>query len=116
MSGIVAVMQEVARAEHLRSAPMAFVYGTVQGVDPLTVSVEGRFLLEGSQLVLSAMCRPLTITVASHAHTDAEGRDTDTRLAEVQVWRGLAQGDTVRMLSCKAGQLYYVLEREEGLP
>lgn len=42
-------------------------------------------------------------------------RVTLDSLPKILLWRGLRVGDVVRMLSVNRGQLYFVLEREEGI-
>ena len=111
---LVEVMQRAASGQMDRQTPTDFTYGIVTGVNPLTIQADNKKVLTEDFLVLSALCRPFTTTAFAHLHkADAgAGEDTDTRLGMITIWRGLAVGDSVRMIRAQAGQKYYVLDRE----
>lgn len=67
------------------------VYGVVTQVNPLKIKVDNRFEVDETFLILSVMVQ------------------------EVSWWRGLIVGDVVRMLRVSQGQIFYVIEREEGI-
>ena len=71
------------------------VFGNVTSASPLRIRVHNSALgeLSGNFLMLSSLCRPGT-----------PGGEA------------LRVGDTVRMLRCNGGQLYYVLEKERYAP
>lgn len=112
---LIELMQQTARNEYARSTPTDFVYGSVTSVSPLVIMVEGRFSVGEEKLVLSALVKPFVTTLLRHSHGSSCG-GTDVQLDPVMVWRGLEEGDRVRMLQCHSGQTYYVLDREGSLP
>jgi hypothetical protein len=71
------------------------VFGDVTSTSPLRIKIRDNTMdeLYGNFLMLSSLCRPGT-----------PGGEA------------LRVGDTVRMLRCNSGQLYYVLEKERYTP
>lgn len=73
--------------------PMAALYGTVLSISPLEVSVEQRFSLPASVLVIPETITKLTKEI-----------NGETKL-------GLQPGDRVLLLRIQGGQSYVVLDR-----
>ena len=48
-------------------------------------------------------------------HDHSASSSAADALTSVRIWRGLQVNDKVRMLRVSKGQMYYVLEREEGI-
>ena len=114
---LVELMQQAARGEQARGTPTDLVYGSVVSVSPLVIQPEGKEPLDEDFLVLSPLVKPFITTLLKHSHRcEGCGSETDIRLDPVMVWRGLEQGDRVRMLQCNSGQKFYVLDREGSLP
>lgn len=66
---------------------------------------------------IQAMIRPTTTETEDFAEdqlTVTKKNFTDYVMPKVLLWRGLKQGDTVRMLKLNNGQKYYVMERLNG--
>ena len=115
------------------------VTGTVISVDPLKIKVSDDIILTNAFLILGAMVRRMVVNIPavtasyrgdskhrhlipqhttsvaqSHSHIIPD-HYTEFALPEICLWRGLEQGDEVRMLRCYSGQKYYVIERLEGV-
>lgn len=67
------------------------LFGEVTSIAPLKIKVDSRFEVGESFLILSPLCQA------------------------VGWWRGLQVGDSVLMIRFNHGQLYYVVQRKEGL-
>lgn len=67
------------------------LFGEVTSVSPLKIQVDNRFEVDEQFLILSALVK------------------------ETVIWRGLIVGDKVRLLRVNNGQMYYIIEREEGV-
>jgi hypothetical protein len=68
------------------------INGEITSVNPLKIWVDSRFEIDDSfNIILSALCK------------------------ESPYWRGLKVGDVVRILRLNNGQLFYVLERKDGI-
>lgn len=50
----------------------------------------------------------------THTHTIPE-MTTSSALPDILLWRGLIVGDKVRLLRVSNGQMFYIIEREEGV-
>lgn len=90
-------------------------YGTVTSVIPLVITRDDGAALTAGFLVLSKLCKPLTITTASHTHTIPDGK-ASTELQQLQIWPGLSVGEKVILLSFSNNQKFFVekLERWEN--
>ena len=125
--GLIDVMRAAAAAEVARTAPMELLYGRVLSAAPMRIAVEGdeRMVLDEAFLVLSALCKDGWTHAPKHVHGvpahETDGGDgvargeTETAHDPVKLWRGLESGDRVRMLRANGGQVYYVLDREDGV-
>ena len=112
------------------------LFGEVTSVSPLKIRVDNRFEIDEQFLILSALVKETIIPVPtsgtsthSHAiptHTTASGGTdphthtipevtTYSALPSITLWRGLIVGDKVRLLRVNNGQLFYIIEREEGV-
>ena len=67
------------------------LFGEVMSISPLKIRVDNRFEVDEQFLILSALVK------------------------ETAIWRGLIVGDKVRLLRVNNGQMYYIIEREEGV-
>ena len=116
--------------------PAEITFGEVTSISPLKIKVENRFEIDETFLLLSAFVREKWINVPEdanfkHTHpipewqTDPAGPGphthtisawvTEMDFPKIKLWRGLKVGDQVRMIRLKNGQLYYVIERVEGI-
>ena len=116
--------------------PTECVYGEVTSDKPLKIKVDNKFELDETFLILGQNVRETWIKIPEndkfkHKHvipawqTDPGGSgphthtistwNTEEALPDIKLWRGLKTGDKVLMLRVKQGQLYYVLERVEGV-
>jgi hypothetical protein len=75
------------------------LFGVVTSVSPLKIKIDNRFEVDEKFLILSALVKETTISV----------------LPNILLWRGLIVGDKVRVLRVNKGQMFYVIEREEGI-
>ena len=110
--------------------PLEYVLGEVTSIDPLMIKVDNRLELDSAHFILSGFVQETWINIPyfespghvhhcvqpadSHGDTEAEF-DTKTALPKIMLWRGLWEGDVVRMFKVQQGQFYYVVEREEGI-
>ena len=116
----------------------SLVWGTVTSIDPLAIQIDGKTTITEQFIILHSCCKESIIKIPTeeivkHLHvvplhtTDTGGsQDPHTHnvqpfntlmaMPEIRLWRGLEVGDNVRMLRINEGQLYYVLERDEGIP
>lgn len=95
------IIQTIKKASVLPESESAgLVFGQVIKVNPMVIRVDNRYEITNRFILLSSLCKPKSITVGGEV---------------IQLWRGLQVGDTVRMIRVAKGQLFYVVEREEGL-
>jgi len=90
------------------------VFGVVTSVSPLKIKVDNRFEIDSDFIILSDNCvlKSITIpaqTISFTAHTNSHS--VTVPASTVVLWDNLIVGNTVKMLRCSKGQLYYVLER-----
>lgn len=52
--------------------------------------------------------------LSTHKH-GVSSVNTSKELTKITLWRGLRVGDKVRLLRVSNGQMYYIIEREEGV-
>lgn len=92
------------------------VVGSVTSASPLKIKV-GSVEYSKTFLILSPFCIQTSVDIHhSHKYTDdGATRNTSVEQKKVLLWRGLKKGDTVYMIKCNGGQLYYVLQRKEGV-
>jgi hypothetical protein len=112
------------------------LFGEVTSVSPLKIRIDNRFEVDEQFLILSALVKETIVQVptaetAMHSHIIPEhttgsggtGPHTHTipemttysALPSITLWRGLIVGDKVRLLRVANGQMFYVIEREEGV-
>ena len=110
--------------------PFEYCVGEVTSASPLLIKVSDRIELDASHFILSGFVQETWINVPWHespghfhhniqpsdSHGDTEQEFDDLKaLPKILLWRGLREGDIVRMLKVQNGQYYYVLEREKGI-
>jgi len=107
------------------------LFGEVTSVSPLKIRVDNRFEVDEQFLILSALVKETIVHIPTHSHiipehaTDPDefGSHTHTipemttysALPSITLWRGLIVGDKVRLLRVNNGQMFYIIEREEGV-
>lgn len=92
-------------------SPVAIMFGTVTGVDPLEVSVDQRLSLDADFLIVPESLTRYEINL-QHAHTVPSGGVTGEALPSLIVIRpGLQQGDRVLLLRMQGGQRYLILDK-----
>lgn len=91
------IMQEAGKMSAGETTDLLF--GVVTSVSPLKIKIDNRFEVDEKFLILSALVKETTISA----------------LPDIILWRGLRVGDKVRVLRVNQGQMFYVLEREEGI-
>lgn len=119
--------------------------GTVTSVEPLTIKVGSKLVLNEQNLILSAFVQETWINIPTtpnslepadgkyqHRHyingetelaNDGQGADhkhaikiyTEFAHPKILLWRGLKVGDVVYLLRVAKGQSYFVLQRQEGI-
>jgi hypothetical protein len=140
---LVKIMQDAGKPSSSESTDLLF--GEVTSVSPLKIKIDNRFEVGEEFLILSALVRdtvinipaidvsyrednqhshviPATVTLSidsnnnpvNHNHKIASW-NTELALPSIRLWRGLIVGDKVRVLRVNQGQMFYVLEREEGV-
>lgn len=128
------IMQKVAKP--VASETSDLMFGEVIKISPLKIRIDNRFEVDEKFLILSALVKKTTIKIPerednTHTHTVAvhstssggttphtheiPQMSTQAALPDILLWRGLEVGDTVRILRVNKGQMFYVLEREEGI-
>jgi len=121
------------------------LFGEVTSVSPLKIKIDNRFEVGEEFLILSALVKetvinipaidvsyredkqhshviPATVTLSVDSNNNPVHHDhkiapwkTELALPSIRLWRGLIVGDKVRVLRVNQGQMFYVLEREEGI-
>lgn len=128
------IMQNAAKQPASESTDL--IFGVVTSIAPLKVKVDNRFEVGAEFLILSALVKETIIKIPkrdvnTHTHTipasntgqAGEGPHshsipahiTNAAMPDILLWRGLIVGDNVRMLRVNSGQMFYILEREEGI-
>ncbi len=128
------IMQEASKMPTGETTDLLF--GVVTSVSPLKIKIDNRFEVDEKFLILSALVKETVIKIPEreenkHSHvipqhtTSAAGEGPHTHtipqmntllaLPDILLWRGLIVGDKVRVLRVNQGQMFYVLEREEGI-
>ena len=128
------IMQEAGKMPTGETTDLLF--GVVTSVSPLKIKIDNRFEVDEKFLILSALVKETVIKIPErevnkHSHvipqhtTSAAGEGPHTHtipqmntlsaLPDILLWRGLIVGDKVRVLRVNQGQMFYVLEREEGI-
>ena len=153
---LIDIMNQVKKED--KSDTTDLMFGVVTSINPLKIKVENRFEITEEFIVLSAMCKEMTVNIFAHTHqitvwnagththgtpagtsgattvgdhgththsipaattnskgVHSHGATATEKLTSVTLWRGLQVNDKVRMLRVSKGQMYYVLEREEGI-
>ena len=128
-------MQEAGKVPSGETTDLLF--GVVTSVSPLKIKIDNRFEVDERFLILSALVKETIIKIPKreenehthvipqhttslggqqdpHTHTVPQ-MDTLSALPDIFLWRGLQVGDKVRILRVNQGQMFYVLEREEGI-
>jgi hypothetical protein len=93
---LVKIMQDAGKMPNGETTDLLF--GVVTSVVPLKIKIDSRFEVDEKFLILSALVK-----------------ETTSALPDILLWRGLRVGDKVRVLRVNKGQMFYVLEREEGI-
>jgi len=75
------------------------LFGDVTSISPLKIKIDNRFEVDEKFLILSTLVKETTISA----------------LPDIILWRGLIVGDRVRLLRVNNGQMFYIIEREEGI-
>ena len=109
------------------------LFGEVTSVSPLKIRIDNRFEVDEQFNIIDDGKRDhhsytnqgdlsiliLTNTYANwwtgpHTHIIPE-MTTYSALPSITLWRGLIVGDKVRLLRVNNGQMFYIIEREEGV-
>ena len=132
---LVKIMQEAGKVPSGETTDLLF--GVVTSVSPLKIKIDNRFEVDERFLILSALVKETIIKIPKreenehthvipqhttslggqqdpHTHTISQ-METRSALPDILLWRGLEVGDKVRVLRVNQGQMFYVLEREEGI-
>jgi len=137
------IMQEAGKMPAEETTDLLF--GVVTSVSPLKIKIDNRFEVGEEFLILSALVKetvinipaidvsyredkqhshviPATVTLSVDSNNNPVHHDhkiapwkTELALPSIRLWRGLIVGDKVRVLRVNQGQMFYVLEREEGI-
>lgn len=131
---LVKIMQDAGKAPGSESTDLMF--GDVISISPLKLKIDNRFEVDEKFIILSALVKETIIKIPkrddnTHLHvipqhsTQSAGEhphthvipemNTKSALPDILLWRGLKVGDKVRVLRVNKGQMFYVLEREEGI-
>lgn len=142
-SKLVKIMQEAGKPPTGEVTDLLF--GVVTSVSPLKIKIDNRFEVDEKFLILSALVKdtvinipaidasyrednqhshviPATVTLSIDSNNNPVNHNhkisswnTELSLPSIRLWRGLIVGDKVRVLRVNQGQMFYVLEREEGV-
>lgn len=133
-SKLINIMQNAGKMSTGETTDLLF--GDVTSINPLKIKIDNRFEVDEKFLILSALVKETIIKIPKrdanthkhiipqhttspagegpHTHTIPE-MSTNSVLPDILLWRGLKVGDKVRVLRVNAGQMFYVIEREEGI-
>lgn len=129
---LIKIMQDAGKSPVSESTDLLF--GDVISISPLKLKIDNRFEVDEKFIILSALVKETIIkipqreeythihvipehhtqTASKHTHVIPEMK-TRAALPDILLWRGLRVGDKVRVLRINKGQMFYVLEREEGI-
>ncbi|MCW2277727.1 DUF2577 domain-containing protein [Heliophilum fasciatum] len=94
--------------------PVAILFGTVTGVNPLEVNVEQRFTLTEDFLVVPERMIHYEVDL-THKHdyidTPAGEKKTQTALSPLVIRKRLEVGENVLLMRVQGGQRYVILDR-----
>lgn len=93
---LVKIMQDAGKVPGSESTDLLF--GVVTSTDPLKIKIDNRFEVDEKFIILSTLVK-----------------ETIIKIPNILLWRGLIVGDKVRVLRVNQGQMFYVIEREEGI-
>ncbi len=132
---LIKIMQNASKPASGETTDLLF--GVVTSVSPLRIKIDNRFEVDEKFLILGALVKETIIKIPTreenehthvipqhttslggqqdpHTHTIPQ-MNTRSALPDILLWRGLEVGDKVRVLRVNQGQMFYVLEREEGI-
>lgn len=127
---LVALIHQIASQKVKSQVVSDLITGEVISVAPLKIKVSDKLTLSSSMLMLGHAVKETWINVPIHEEPghihecnqppDSSGDseitfNTETELPRIKLWRGLKIGDKVRMIRFQSGQMFYVIEREEGI-
>lgn len=101
LPSLVEMIQKISKRAVEESQPVAIVYGTVTGTDPLKINIEQKLTLEIAHLVLTNNVQDYMVEMSIEGGIKRN----------YTVHNKLQEGDTVILLRQQGGQKYIVLDK-----
>ena len=123
MAELVQLLKELSKTTNDEGEPFEHRKGTVESVNPVTVRVDQKLILEEDDLILTHLVRDYDVDISvSHETEDfelVEGALTDIKSHKheykgrkrITVHNGLKVGEDIVLLKVQGGQTYIVLDR-----
>nr|DAX90070.1 MAG TPA: Protein of unknown function (DUF2577) [Caudoviricetes sp.] len=123
MAELVQLLKELSRTTNDAGEPFEHRKGTVESVNPISVKVDQKLILEEDDLILTHLVRDYDVDISvSHETEDfelVEGVLTDIKSHKhgykgrkrITVHNGLKVGEDIVLLKVQGGQTYIVLDR-----
>ena len=123
MAELVQLLKELSKKTNETNEPFEHRKGTVESVNPISVRVDQKLILEEDDLILTHLVRDYDVDISvSHETEDfelVEGALTDIKSHKhgykgrkrITVHNGLKVGEDIVLLKVQGGQTYIVLDR-----
>lgn len=128
------VIKQVLEALLERKKLTTVVYGTIESINPLTVRIDAKKLLQSEDLLLSHLVRDYAVDITVQHSTDSiygswntnhghpnvgsapipiEHEHEYTGRKKILLHYGLVEGEKVALIRIEGGQMYYIIDRLE---
>lgn len=123
MAELVQLLKELSKTTNDAGEPFEHRKGTVESVNPISVRVDQKLILEEDDLILTHLVRDYDVDISvSHETEDfelVEGALTDIKSHKheykgrkrITIHNGLKAGEDVVLLKVQGGQTYILLDR-----
>lgn len=123
MADIVELLKKLSKSTNEAGEPFEHRKGTVETVNPLTIRIDQKILLEEDELILTHLVRDHNVDISVSHETEEfeliEGAPTDIKKhkheykgkKKIMLHYGLKVGEDVVLLKVQGGQTYIVLDK-----
>ena len=123
MADLIQLLKELSKNTNEANEPFEHRKGTVETVNPLTIKVDQKLILEEEDLILTHLVKDYDVDISVSHETKEfeliEGTPTDIKkhkheykgIKKITIHQGLKVGEEVVLLKVQGGQMYIVLDR-----
>lgn len=123
MADLIQLLKELSKNTNEANEPFEHRKGTVETVNPLTIKVDQKLILEEEDLILTHLVKDYDVDISVSHETKEfeliEGTPTDIKKhkheykgrKKITIHQGLKVGEEVVLLKVQGGQMYIVLDR-----